>query len=454
MKKFLFDTWYGAFSVLCGTSALLYVVVDFGGLIPFDMSGEVGDYVRLTVLALVLISAVIFFIAWIVSLANRRWKRAFLQAVLGMAWTACAVFVFGFLFILAMAMSGPSTDHFADNLTIPPNVAANIIEPASACEGSLPFITADVYDDDFAKSVFSSLAKDGGDDATVTCDLSALASLVHGRRDELMAYLARHPGWWLHEDRGRLCATRRMRVKGIWNHPLHGYFSGYSRSQRQDEEFGAYDKSTRFQMRTTLGFPFSPFSPDKAAQHQVTSTVKADLREWGGSTSSSQNFTSSISFGDKDFCLEVFEQSTARERRITNAALSFLKAEFAAFKLPSDAALRGQEEFTLRDGMQPGIYNLTMRLNPGEPGVTYLRAYEVTQGTRLSEGRLYGSSNERIGWSQDSAEKFLYENEFTIYEGDWGKPYAARIEVWFRPDSGKPERKLTERVCKIEGWQR
>lgn len=50
--------------------------------------------------------------------------------------------------------------------------------------------------------------------------------------------------------------------------------------------------------------------------------------------------------------------------------------------------------------------------------------------------------------------KIRYENEFTIYEGDWGKPYAARIEVWFRPDSGKPERKLMERVCKIKGWQR
>ena len=150
----------------------------------------------------------------------------------------------------------------------------------------------------------------------------------------------------------------------------------------------------------------------------------------------------------------MFEQSTARERRVTNAALAFLKDEFVELKLPSDAAKRGADEFVLRNGMQPGIYNLTLRLNPGEPGLTYLKAFEVTKGTRLSEGRLYDRSNERIGWSSDSGEKFLYENEFTIYEGDWGKPYAARIEVWFRPDSGKPERKLIERVCKIEGWQR
>lgn len=49
---------------------------------------------------------------------------------------------------------------------------------------------------------------------------------------------------------------------------------------------------------------------------------------------------------------------------------------------------------------------------------------------------------------------FFSEASFTIYEGDWDKPYAARFEVWFVPDSGKPERKLMEKVFKIEGWQR
>ena len=41
-----------------------------------------------------------------------------------------------------------------------------------------------------------------------------------------------------------------------------------------------------------------------------------------------------------------------------------------------------------------------------------------------------------------------------IGEGDWGKYYAARFEVWFDPDSGAPERKLLEKNFKIEGWQR
>lgn len=451
LGQFLFDTWYGAFVVLCSETALLVAVAILDLFLAGTILKPIMTYVGFTLLALLFIVGILFFVAWVVSLFKRRWKRALLQAALGVVWlvgSSCAV---AMLFV--GAMFGPSEDHFADALTIPPDVETTIVTPESGFE-SCYFSTSDVYDDDFSLSVFKSLAKEGGEDATVTCDLSELADLVHNRRDELMAYLARHPGWWLHEDHGRLSATRRLRARGVWNHPLNGYYSGNSRTMRPGEDFEAHQKTTRFQMRTTLGLPHSPFGRNKGAEHPVTATVVAGLRDWGGSAVNPGNYTSCECFGDKDFCVEVFEQTTARERRITNAALSFLKTEFAEFKLPADAAKRGLEEFTLRDGMQPGIYNLTLRLNPGEPGVTYLKAYEVTKGTRLSEGRLYGSSNERIGWSQDSEEKFLYENEFTIYEGDWGKPYAARIEVWFKPDSGKPERKLAERICKIEGWQR
>jgi hypothetical protein len=51
-------------------------------------------------------------------------------------------------------------------------------------------------------------------------------------------------------------------------------------------------------------------------------------------------------------------------------------------------------------------------------------------------------------------EGYSAESIFTIYEGDWGKPYAARFEVWFFPDNGGKERKLIEKNFKIEGWQR
>jgi hypothetical protein len=84
----------------------------------------------------------------------------------------------------------------------------------------------------------------------------------------------------------------------------------------------------------------------------------------------------------------------------------------------------------------------------------YLKAFEVTKGTALSAGRLRQYSNEWIGWSDDPDELFFSNTHVTIYEGDWGKPYAARFEIWFVPDSGGPDRKLLERVFRIEGWQR
>ena len=446
MKKFLFDTWYGALVVLAVVSAMLlgFTVVD--GVLGVR-SNIAWNVLSISLFLVWIAACVTLLAAFVVSLVKRRWLRALLQVLLG------GLLLCGFLMALVVVcfmgmFSGPSDDHFADELAIPAELESDIVIPGDQV-GS-PFDSADVYDDDFARAVFAALSKEGGDDPTVTCDLSALSELVHSRRDELMAYLARHPGWWLHEDGGRLCATRRWRNKGIWNHQLHGYYSGNTTEHDFAQDFGVWQKTTHYQTRTTIGFPFSPFGRNRGAEREPISTAKADVTR-----GNLESFSSDVRFGDKDFCVEVFEESPARERRITNAVLVYLKDEFQSLtNLPPDAVVRGSDEFTLRNSIQPGIYNLTLRINPGEPGIVYLKAFEATKGTRLSEGRLKGASNERIGWSNDPEEKFLYENGFTIYEGDWGKPYAARIEVWFRPDTGKPERKLTERICKIEGWQR
>ena len=168
--------------------------------------------------------------------------------------------------------------------------------------------------------------------------------------------------------------------------------------------------------------------------------------------------------------VEIFEQSGKPERRITKATVTTLESEFAVFERnPAAAVARARarsrelarhlagddgQPFRLLEGMQPGIYGVTYSLNPGEPGIVYLRAFEVTQGTPLSAGKLRRSSETRMTWSDNPVERFGAKTGFTIYEGDWGKPYAARFEVWFKPDSGKHEHKLAERVFKIEGWQR
>jgi hypothetical protein len=108
----------------------------------------------------------------------------------------------------------------------------------------------------------------------------------------------------------------------------------------------------------------------------------------------------------------------------------------------------------LQDGLQPGIYRLYAWANTGEPGEVYVRAIEVTQGTRLSEPLLSLRTTNKAQWSMNQDELFRYSVETKIYEGDWGYPYAARFELWFKPANGKPERKLVERAFRIEGWMR
>lgn len=116
---------------------------------------------------------------------------------------------------------------------------------------------------------------------------------------------------------------------------------------------------------------------------------------------------------------------------------------------------QGKPSVDLWNSFQPGIYDGEIWVNPGEAGVLYLKAFEVTHETALSTLRLKEQSHVRLEPSSaDPGQVFLYNPHFTIYEGDWGKPYAARIEVWFVPDSGSGERKLIEKVFKIEGWMR
>ena len=49
--------------------------------------------------------------------------------------------------------------------------------------------------------------------------------------------------------------------------------------------------------------------------------------------------------------------------------------------------------------------------------------------------------------------QLVKDKEFTIFEGDWGDCYAARIEVWFKDKQGH-KRKLSEKVYGVQGWMR
>lgn len=103
--------------------------------------------------------------------------------------------------------------------------------------------------------------------------------------------------------------------------------------------------------------------------------------------------------------------------------------------------------------MQGGMYLMDILCNPGEPGLLSLRANEITTGARLSEQRL-ATCTARIFGSDRPGELFPCKLDLTIYEGNWEQYYGARFEVWFKPDSGGPERKLFEENYRIQGWMR
>jgi hypothetical protein len=108
----------------------------------------------------------------------------------------------------------------------------------------------------------------------------------------------------------------------------------------------------------------------------------------------------------------------------------------------------------LYNAFQPGLYEYDFWIGKIESGTIYLKAFEITQNIELSSDRLLERSAIKIVNPTDNIMKFGTTNIFTIYEGDWGKPYAARFEVWFKPDSGTIERTLFTKNYKIEGWMR
>ena len=102
---------------------------------------------------------------------------------------------------------------------------------------------------------------------------------------------------------------------------------------------------------------------------------------------------------------------------------------------------------------QGGMYLYDFYYGSLGPGELFLRCYEVTSNTPLSEDRLIEQSRVKIS-PQKQFGKAVNKQSFTIYEGDWGDYYAARIEVWFKSSETNKENKLMEKVYRVEGWMR
>jgi len=121
-----------------------------------------------------------------------------------------------------------------------------------------------------------------------------------------------------------------------------------------------------------------------------------------------------------------------------------------------DSFKKGKKEMTfeLYNSFQPGLYEYKVWLDRIGQGTIYLKAYEITNGTALSPSRLKERSTISVQNTTDQFLMFETDDHFTIYEGDWGKPYAARFEVWFQSNNGGSGKMLLSKNYKIEGWMR
>jgi hypothetical protein len=383
----------------------------------------------------------------IARLLERRWKEAFF-AFLRLGGLAVLLF----LTLGAMIMFsffGPAEDHFADNLTIPEGI--EIVEPDLAANDTMDVSTAKGTDK-LQDIVRKALTVPGGDVAEFTPDMPSLRRAATDHAKTFRDYIEASPDWHVFIEQGNRFAVRRWSYGGEPRDTLHGYIS-------------EFDGDAGFQTRCLICLDRKQWSRYSVQYvEEGTKPVKPKM-SWGNNLHESR-----VMIECGGVWVEIFEQSGKPERRVTKATVAALEKEFSEFERAPETALaevrarsrqlanrlvgKDGHPFRLLTGMQPGLYSVVYSLNPGEPGSVYLKAFEVSKGTPLSVDRLEEASETRITWSTESAERFGAKAGFTIYEGDWGKPYAARFEVWFRPDSGNTERKLAERIFKIEGWQR
>ena len=345
-------------------------------------------------------------------------------------------------------------DKFADDLKLPENVP--LAEPEKvqwhswfAGDGEQPH-WKDAPAGSLQQTVVSAIGKGPGLPDDVRCEIPSLAKLLaeEDDRELLLHYLACHVQWRLYPERdGSLHAVRYFcDPEGGIIPRLHQYYSCYLPTDADGKKVG--DPALEFQFRLDIGFGGKAWNSN--------SLFPRDKTEHKGNTWHTR-------FLCGPALVNIADGSQFPGRQMTRAALDYLEKEFAALSadrknwrslLPPNSSRKGDPDLILRDGMQGGIYEGFLWCNPGEKGVVYLKAFEITRGTQLSAERLKQSSACVSGWSADPSEQFCSGLYFTIYEGEWEKFYGARFEVWFRPNKGGPERKLFEKNYKIQGWQR
>ena len=407
------------------------------------------------VLAAVFVPSLLGILAAVVwNFIRGRWLKALINLL---AVPVCGAAAFSvFALVLVAAMCGPSEDGFGKDIVMPPDMTVELPTDSKTATDT-PATDAD------GQALIASFATNTTSNAgtrALFVDLPVLNEFAGPKRAQLLRHLATSAKWFVTKEQGKIYACRRCVVNGYWQANLNGYYSANTFDRWGDQHF---------QFRIILGPNGPVLNPP---WQDKTTAAKISERIVHLKTIEDQKFKQGIEsylvLESKGAAVEIFEQSPSHNRPFTPLALQQVNNElksvlaspvaqqrgFDPSLMPPASIKAGEPEIHLANGMQGGIYFVRAYVNPGEPGYVYLKAFEATKNTPLSESRIPARSTEYIGWSNNPQEQFFYTCEITVYEGDWGVYYPARFELWFVPDSGKPERKLLAKIFRIDGWQR
>ncbi len=290
----------------------------------------------------------------------------------------------------------------------------------------------------------------------VSANLTSLYTLMNDHNEIFLRYLTTSPDWIVFENKGNKYAARRWNIENNWKYSLN---SNYSEFDIDSPDDSTPEFQTRFIIH--LNKRNKIFKEHHTADIHLKNGEKKKFYH-------KKNYVihDSKSIIDlKKYIIEIQEQTTKPQRILTQASIDFTENEFKKLLnkptfgniksiLAPTAIQHNEQIFELHPRYQGGMYQSEIWINPREPGRIYLKAFDTNTNTRLSKISLKEQTNEWVGWSKNPNEFFYSNTLLTIDEGVNDKYYTARFEIWFIPDSGEKERKLTEKVFKINGWER
>lgn len=368
------------------------------------------------------------FLIMITHMVRKEFRKAcyeflFLLPMCLISFFVIVFYSFAFMFL--------DIDHFAENLKIPAHIELH--EPENTGFSLHDHFRTSHYS--FQDQVLDAL--DSGINLnTFNLKIPSLETLLatQNTKTRLFVYLAKNPEWHFYKDPKKGdCALRMFTVKGKPQKTSGNYYSNLF-----SEPYFQYQLSISFAENQKV----EPLAQCQELKNSKGETIYYYL----------------TAFPVAHAVVRINEQCKIMGAKMTAKTIDLLEKEFASL-LDSDvlpplikSPTNGTTFNLLRE--QGGVYRSEIWCNPLEAGAIYLKAFEITKNTPLSKKRLYENSLVYTGYSQDPKQLFYNQVDFTIFEGNWEQFYAARFELWFKPQSGAPDRLLLKKNYKIDGWMR